>query len=177
MIGCRYSSVGCIVFQPVIVWWIRYRLLMCSLLFLFPQAFLEMADESAATTMVTYFTTCVAQLRGRAVYVQFSNHKELKTDQTHSNAVSSSDLPLSHLLSGACSSEVKIFCVYFLLTYYSIFHDFHIYRLPVATKYGIRWSPLKNSWLLLGLSLLKLKNLPLPHLRFYQRGSLVYSVL
>ena len=52
------------------------------------QAFLEMADEMAATTMVNYFTNCTAQLRGRAVYVQFSNHKELKTDQTHSNAVS-----------------------------------------------------------------------------------------
>ncbi|XP_046423017.1 polypyrimidine tract-binding protein 1 isoform X3 [Neodiprion fabricii] len=50
------------------------------------QAFLEMADEGAAATMVTYYASCVAQLRGRAVYVQFSNHRELKTDQTHSNA-------------------------------------------------------------------------------------------
>ncbi|XP_063587961.1 polypyrimidine tract-binding protein 2-like isoform X11 [Penaeus indicus] len=50
------------------------------------QAFLEMSDEVSATTMVNYFTNCTAQLRGRAVYVQFSNHKELKTDQTHSNA-------------------------------------------------------------------------------------------
>lgn len=47
-----------------------------------------MADEVSASTMVTYFTSCMAQLRGHAVYVQFSNHKELKTDQTHSNAVS-----------------------------------------------------------------------------------------
>ncbi|XP_066603847.1 polypyrimidine tract-binding protein 2 isoform X3 [Prorops nasuta] len=54
------------------------------------QAFLEMADEGAAATMVTYYASCVAQLRNRAVYVQFSNHRELKTDQTHSNAVSSS---------------------------------------------------------------------------------------
>ncbi|KAL6257491.1 hypothetical protein P5V15_011061 [Pogonomyrmex californicus] len=53
-------------------------------------AFLEMADENAAATMVTYYASGVAQLRGRAVYVQFSNHRELKTDQTHSNnAVSS----------------------------------------------------------------------------------------
>lgn len=52
------------------------------------QAFLEMADETSAVAMVTYFSGCMAQLRGRAVYVQFSNHKELKTDQTHSNAVS-----------------------------------------------------------------------------------------
>lgn len=53
-----------------------------------PQAFLEMAEEISAVAMVAYFGGCVAQLRGRAVYVQFSNHKELKTDQTHSNAVS-----------------------------------------------------------------------------------------
>lgn len=54
------------------------------------QAFLELADEGAAATMVTYYASAIAQLRGRAVYVQFSNHRELKTDQTHSNnAVSS----------------------------------------------------------------------------------------
>ncbi|XP_063217004.1 polypyrimidine tract-binding protein 1 isoform X3 [Bacillus rossius redtenbacheri] len=58
------------------------------------QAFLEMADESAASTMVNYFTNCMAQLRGRAVYVQFSNHKELKTDQTHSNANASAQAAL-----------------------------------------------------------------------------------
>lgn len=52
------------------------------------QAFLEMGDETSATSMVSYFSSCMAQLRGRAVYVQYSNHKELKTDQTHSNAVS-----------------------------------------------------------------------------------------
>lgn len=52
------------------------------------QAFLEMGDETSATSMVNYFSSCIAQLRGRAVYVQYSNHKELKTDQTHSNAVS-----------------------------------------------------------------------------------------
>lgn len=47
-----------------------------------------MGDEVSAASMVQYFGTGMAQLRGRAVYVQFSNHKELKTDQTHSNAVS-----------------------------------------------------------------------------------------
>ncbi|XP_014227129.1 polypyrimidine tract-binding protein 1 isoform X2 [Trichogramma pretiosum] len=53
------------------------------------QAFLEMADEGAAATMVSYYTSCPAQLRNRAVYVQFSNHRELKTDQTHSVAAGS----------------------------------------------------------------------------------------
>ncbi|KAK1123718.1 Polypyrimidine tract-binding protein 1 [Melipona bicolor] len=52
-----------------------------------------MADENAAATMVNYYASCMAQLRGRAVYVQFSNHRELKTDQTHTNnAVSNSTL-------------------------------------------------------------------------------------
>ncbi|KAL1116465.1 hypothetical protein AAG570_004938 [Ranatra chinensis] len=55
---------------------------------LYSEAFLEMADELSAAAMVQYFSNCMAQLRGRAVYVQFSNHKELKTDQSHSNAVS-----------------------------------------------------------------------------------------
>lgn len=47
------------------------------------QAFLEMADESAATNMVTMFTATPPIVRGRTVYVQFSNHRELKTDQNH----------------------------------------------------------------------------------------------
>jgi len=68
----------------------RYPLFLIGFLRLVLQAFLEMADESAAATMVAYYASGMAQLRGRAVYVQFSNHRELKTDQTHSNnAVSS----------------------------------------------------------------------------------------
>uniref|UniRef100_A0AAR5PQ16 RRM domain-containing protein n=1 Tax=Dendroctonus ponderosae TaxID=77166 RepID=A0AAR5PQ16_DENPD len=58
------------------------------------QAFLEMGDEAAATSMVSYFGGSVAQLRGRSVYVQYSNHKELKTDQTHSNANASAQAAL-----------------------------------------------------------------------------------
>ena len=52
------------------------------------QAFLEMAEEAAAISMVNYFSSGTsAQLRGRNVFVQFSNHSQLKTDQSHSNAV------------------------------------------------------------------------------------------
>ncbi|XP_071057668.1 polypyrimidine tract-binding protein 2 isoform X1 [Onthophagus taurus] len=58
------------------------------------QAFLEMGDETSATSMVNYFSSCMPQLRGRAVYVQYSNHKELKTDQTHSNANASAQAAL-----------------------------------------------------------------------------------
>lgn len=59
-----------------------------------------MAEEISAVAMVAYFGGCVAQLRGRAVYVQFSNHKELKTDQTHSNAVSFVIIIIFNVLQG-----------------------------------------------------------------------------
>jgi len=58
------------------------------------QAFLEMEEESSAVAMVNYFTNCAAQLRDRSVYVQFSNHTQLKTDQTHSNASPSAQAAL-----------------------------------------------------------------------------------
>lgn len=72
------------------------------------QAFLEMEDEQAAQSMVSYFTNCVAQLRERSVYVQFSNHKELKTDQTHSNASASAQAALqaAQALSGQENTKV-----------------------------------------------------------------------
>ncbi|RUS84713.1 hypothetical protein EGW08_007541 [Elysia chlorotica] len=47
------------------------------------QAFLEFADESNAVTMVSYFKTNPAQVRLKSCYVQFSTHKELKTDVTN----------------------------------------------------------------------------------------------
>jgi hypothetical protein len=56
--------------------------------YFFLQSFLEMADEGAAISMVNYFSSGTsAQLRGRNVFVQYSNHVALKTDQSHSNAV------------------------------------------------------------------------------------------
>ncbi|KAL9891339.1 polypyrimidine tract-binding protein 2 isoform X2 [Glossina fuscipes] len=51
------------------------------------QAFLEMTDEVSATSMVSCYTVNPPQMRGRMVYVQFSNHRELKTDQNHGNAI------------------------------------------------------------------------------------------
>jgi hypothetical protein len=75
-----------------------------------------MADEVAASTMVTYFTNCMAQLRGRAVYVQFSNHKELKTDQTHSNAVSPTKHGYNSLLAGFLEIQCAKNLYHFLLS-------------------------------------------------------------
>ncbi|KAL1765735.1 Polypyrimidine tract binding 1 [Sigmodon hispidus] len=45
------------------------------------QAFTEMNTEEAANTMVNYYTSVAPVLRGQPIYIQFSNHKELKTRQ------------------------------------------------------------------------------------------------
>lgn len=44
------------------------------------QALLEMADIATGQAMVNYYTDRPPQIRGRTVYVQFSNHIELKTE-------------------------------------------------------------------------------------------------
>ncbi|XP_050176875.1 polypyrimidine tract-binding protein 1 isoform X2 [Myiozetetes cayanensis] len=46
------------------------------------QAFIEMNTEEAANTMVNYYTTIAPMLRSQPIYIQFSNHKELKTDNS-----------------------------------------------------------------------------------------------
>ncbi|ESO92398.1 hypothetical protein LOTGIDRAFT_216919 [Lottia gigantea] len=47
------------------------------------QAFLEFSDEQSASNMVSYYQNCTAHIRAKPCYVQFSNHKELKTDASH----------------------------------------------------------------------------------------------
>uniref|UniRef100_A0A3P8WKY0 Polypyrimidine tract binding protein 2b n=1 Tax=Cynoglossus semilaevis TaxID=244447 RepID=A0A3P8WKY0_CYNSE len=44
------------------------------------QAFLELGTEEAAITMVNYYTAVTPQVRNASVFIQYSNHKELKTD-------------------------------------------------------------------------------------------------
>lgn len=81
-----------------------------------------MADETSASAMVTYFTTCTAQLRGRAVFIQFSNHKELKTDQTHSNAVSLHVICI--MLKLLFSEDEKVFVIIIFFLSEIEFHNF-----------------------------------------------------
>lgn len=47
-----------------------------------------MNTEEAANTMVSYYTTIAPVLRSQQIYIQFSNHKELKTDNSPNQAVS-----------------------------------------------------------------------------------------
>ncbi|XP_051543230.1 polypyrimidine tract-binding protein 2-like isoform X2 [Myxocyprinus asiaticus] len=47
------------------------------------QAFLELSTEEAAMTMVNYYSAVTPHVRNVPVYIQYSNHKELKTDNSN----------------------------------------------------------------------------------------------
>ena len=47
-----------------------------------PQALLEMGDIASAQAMVNYYADRPPQVRGRTVYIQFSNHEELKVESS-----------------------------------------------------------------------------------------------
>ncbi|KAK6188470.1 hypothetical protein SNE40_004637 [Patella caerulea] len=76
------------------------------------QAFLEFSDESSASNMVSYYQNCPAQIRMKPCYVQFSNHKELKTDASHAlqNATAQAALQAAQVggvmgSPGSCGTE------------------------------------------------------------------------
>ncbi|XDV53859.1 hypothetical protein PO909_022268, partial [Leuciscus waleckii] len=69
------------------------------------QAFIEMASEEAAITMVNYYTTAAPHVRNQPVYIQYSNHRELKTDNLPNQGVRITCI-LVPLQSGMPSSAV-----------------------------------------------------------------------
>uniref|UniRef100_A0A673AXW4 Polypyrimidine tract binding protein 3 n=1 Tax=Sphaeramia orbicularis TaxID=375764 RepID=A0A673AXW4_9TELE len=71
------------------------------------QAFLEMASEEAAVTMVNYYTSATPTVRNQPVFIQYSTHRELKTDnltnqRTHGalHAISSAAVHSGNMASG-----------------------------------------------------------------------------
>ncbi|KAF4086497.1 hypothetical protein AMELA_G00107150 [Ameiurus melas] len=75
------------------------------------QAFLEMNTEESAQTMVNYYSSVTPVIRNHPVFMQYSNHKELKTDNSPNqvraqaalqavNAVQTAGVPLSGLDAG-----------------------------------------------------------------------------
>lgn len=54
------------------------------------QALLEMADLQSAQQLVNYYSERPPQIRGRMIYIQFSNHDQLKTDLGSQTPVSQS---------------------------------------------------------------------------------------
>ncbi|XP_066551912.1 polypyrimidine tract-binding protein 1b isoform X2 [Amia ocellicauda] len=70
------------------------------------QAFLEMNTEEAAQTMVSYYSSVTPVIRNHPIFMQYSNHKELKTDNSPNqvraqaalqavNAVQTGSMPMS----------------------------------------------------------------------------------
>lgn len=53
----------------------------------FLQAFLELNSEESAQTMVTYYSSVTPLIRNQPIYMQYSNHKELKTDNSPNQVV------------------------------------------------------------------------------------------
>ena len=51
----------------------------------FSQAFLEFHSIEHAQAMTDYFSSTPILLNGRQIFVQFSNHQELKTDPNNAN--------------------------------------------------------------------------------------------
>uniref|UniRef100_A0AAQ6A8E6 RRM domain-containing protein n=1 Tax=Amphiprion ocellaris TaxID=80972 RepID=A0AAQ6A8E6_AMPOC len=81
------------------------------------QAFLEMGTEEAAITMVNYYTTVTPHIRNVPVFIQYSNHKELKTDASNQrtqavlqavSAVQSPSSDVQEILAAASSPVLRI---------------------------------------------------------------------
>lgn len=87
-----------------------------------------MSDEVSAASMVACFNNNPPQVRGRTVYVQFSNHRELKTDQSHSIAVS---IKQKFFFIDVCCDFEKLFLkIYnFFLIITSQIRNFYNFRL------------------------------------------------
>ena len=51
------------------------------------QAFLELNSEESAQSMVSYYSSVTPLIRNHPVYVQYSTHKELKTDNSPNQVV------------------------------------------------------------------------------------------
>ncbi|XP_016113036.1 polypyrimidine tract-binding protein 3 [Sinocyclocheilus grahami] len=67
------------------------------------QAFIEMASEEAAITMVNYYTAATPHVRNQPVYIQYSNHRELKTD----NLPNQGALDGQNIYNGCCTLRVE----------------------------------------------------------------------
>ncbi|KAK3531732.1 hypothetical protein QTP70_027283, partial [Hemibagrus guttatus] len=83
------------------------------------QAFLEMNTEESAQTMVNYYSSVTPVIRNHPVFMQYSNHKELKTDNSPNqvraqaalqavNAVQTASVPLSSADVGGSGSQSPV---------------------------------------------------------------------
>uniref|UniRef100_A0AAQ4RWD1 Polypyrimidine tract binding protein 1a n=1 Tax=Gasterosteus aculeatus aculeatus TaxID=481459 RepID=A0AAQ4RWD1_GASAC len=69
------------------------------------QAFLEMTSEECAQTMVSYYSSVTPVIRNHPIYMQYSTHKELKTDNSPNQVRAQAALQAVSALHGAGSQS------------------------------------------------------------------------
>uniref|UniRef100_A0AAQ4R1K2 Polypyrimidine tract binding protein 1a n=1 Tax=Gasterosteus aculeatus aculeatus TaxID=481459 RepID=A0AAQ4R1K2_GASAC len=68
------------------------------------QAFLEMTSEECAQTMVSYYSSVTPVIRNHPIYMQYSTHKELKTDNSPNQRAQAALQAVSALHGGGMGS-------------------------------------------------------------------------
>uniref|UniRef100_A0A3Q1G7I3 Polypyrimidine tract binding protein 1a n=1 Tax=Acanthochromis polyacanthus TaxID=80966 RepID=A0A3Q1G7I3_9TELE len=72
------------------------------------QAFLELNSEECAQTMVSYYSSVTPVIRNHPIYMQYSTHKELKTDNSPNQVRAQAALQAVNALHGGGMASVAI---------------------------------------------------------------------
>uniref|UniRef100_A0A1A8LAH1 Polypyrimidine tract-binding protein 1 n=5 Tax=Nothobranchius TaxID=28779 RepID=A0A1A8LAH1_9TELE len=72
------------------------------------QAFLELNSEECAQTMVSYYSSVTPVIRNHPIYMQYSTHKELKTDNSPNQVRAQAALQAVNALHGGGIGSVAI---------------------------------------------------------------------
>ncbi|KAL6105347.1 polypyrimidine tract-binding protein 1 isoform X1 [Pungitius pungitius] len=72
------------------------------------QAFLEMTSEECAQTMVSYYSSVTPVIRNHPIYMQYSTHKELKTDNSPNQVRAQAALQAVSALHGGGMASMAI---------------------------------------------------------------------
>ncbi|XP_037652577.1 polypyrimidine tract-binding protein 1a isoform X2 [Sebastes umbrosus] len=72
------------------------------------QAFLEMTSEECAQTMVSYYSSVTPVIRNHPIYMQYSTHKELKTDNSPNQVRAQAALQAVNALHGGGMASMAI---------------------------------------------------------------------
>lgn len=90
------------------------------MVYVFVQAFLEMNTEEAAQTMVTYYSSVTPVIRNHPIFMQYSNHKELKTDNSPNQVVCASNSFSVHPMPAHVSRTWTLWS--FIPLFYMVYH-------------------------------------------------------
>ncbi|MED6288386.1 Polypyrimidine tract-binding protein 1, partial [Characodon lateralis] len=72
------------------------------------QAFLELNSEECAQTMVSYYSSVTPVIRNHPIYMQYSTHKELKTDNSPNQVRAQAALQAVNALHGGGMASMAI---------------------------------------------------------------------